>query len=475
MASDWTELYRPDTLDEVYGNPKAVKDLREWASEWEQGVPKKRAAVLMGPPGVGKTSAAIALANEYGWGVVEMNASDQRNADAIKRIALRGALTETFTDEGEFLSSRDGFKKLIILDEADNVFGREDRGGIPAISELVQKTRQPVILIVNDFYELKRRSSAIASRTVQIKFSKIKSNTVRKVLAGIVQSEGIKVSKRGLDMIAENSNGDLRAGVRDIQSLSLGRKEIPESAVTQLENRFVSKSMYDLMYEIFKGSDPSKARRMIMDVDEKLDNVELWVEENLPYEYRDPEELTRGVEALCRADLFLGRVMRRQYFGFWSYASDMLSFGVAASRSGPRRGYSRFRFPGFLIKMSRTKGRRGIQSRVADKIGTHAHTSKSRAREDILPYFCILFKGDRDFRISMSLELELEQEEIAFIMGEKVDSKTVKHLMSEISKVRDMEDREDMTMRIEEVPAPTARVEEKEKEKEPPQRNLFEF
>ncbi|NYT12496.1 MAG: replication factor C large subunit [Methanomassiliicoccales archaeon] len=473
MASDWTELYRPDTLDEVHGNPKAVKDLRDWARRWEEGKPDKKAVVLMGPPGVGKTSAALALANEFGWGVVEMNASDQRNADAIKRIALRGALADTFTDDGEFLSSHHGYRKLIILDEADNIFGREDRGGIPAISDLIQKTKQPVILIVNDFYELKRRSSAIASQTKQIRFSKVKANTIGKVLGGIVQNEGLKISQRALDMIADNSNGDLRAAVRDLQSLSMGRKEVSEKDAATLQNRFVSKTMYDLMTEIFKGNDPLKARSMMMDVDETLDSVKLWVEENLPYEYKDPEELVKGMEALCRADLFLGRVIRRQYFGFWSYASDMLSFGVASSRDKPHRGYSRFRFPGYLIKMSRTKARRAVQSSISDKIGMKAHTSKSRAREDILPYLSWLFQKNRDFRIALSIDLDLEQEEMAFLLGEKVDSPTVKHLIAEIAKVKDVTERGEITRPIDE-PSPP-----QEQRPEPSdvrsQRNLFEF
>ena len=92
MGDDWTELYRPKSLKDVVGNPKAVKELRDWAMSWEHGPPADKAVVLKGPPGIGKTSTALALARDMGWGVVEMNASDHRNADSIQKIAIRGAV-----------------------------------------------------------------------------------------------------------------------------------------------------------------------------------------------------------------------------------------------------------------------------------------------------------------------------------------------------------------------------------------------
>src|SRR2546429_9308692 len=149
---NWAERHRPKDLDDIVANPTAVAELRKWAAAWQRGRPDKKAVILQGPPGIGKTSAALALAKEMGWSVVEMNASDSRNSEAIRKVATRGAVLQTFTETGEFVRSREGGRKLIILDEADNVFGREDKGGIGAIGEMIQETRQPGVLIANDYY-----------------------------------------------------------------------------------------------------------------------------------------------------------------------------------------------------------------------------------------------------------------------------------------------------------------------------------
>ena len=86
-SAKWTEKYRPNSLQEVLGNGKAISELREWAEAWEQDRPVTRAAILYGPAGTGKTSAALALAREMDWEEVEMNASDVRTAGMIDRIA----------------------------------------------------------------------------------------------------------------------------------------------------------------------------------------------------------------------------------------------------------------------------------------------------------------------------------------------------------------------------------------------------
>ena len=162
---DWTEEYRPKSLDEVVGNEKALSELIKWASSWNAGIPKKRAVILSGKPGTGKTSSALALANDFGWIPIELNTSDARNALKIKRVATTGSINETFSDDGLFISTKIGGRKLIVLDEADNLYetsegsfrkGEDlsDKGGKKAIIDTIKDTKQPIILIVNDYYSL---------------------------------------------------------------------------------------------------------------------------------------------------------------------------------------------------------------------------------------------------------------------------------------------------------------------------------
>lgn len=121
-----TERIRPERLGDIVGNPAALEELRQWAEKWRAGSAPMaaRAVALVGPPGVGKTTAALALARELGWTVVEMNASDARNQRAIELVAGRASLTTTLGIDGEYRPYRAGARTLIVLDEADSLFGR---------------------------------------------------------------------------------------------------------------------------------------------------------------------------------------------------------------------------------------------------------------------------------------------------------------------------------------------------------------
>ena len=150
------ERLRPKRLGEIVGNPQARSDLRSWAERWLAGVPAgHRAALLIGPPGVGKTTAAAALANEFGWGFVEMNASDARNQSSIEQIAGRASISQGL-DAGT--DARGPRRTLILLDEADCLSGRASDSAKPvreplSLREFLQR-RYPTVESLNKAWGL---------------------------------------------------------------------------------------------------------------------------------------------------------------------------------------------------------------------------------------------------------------------------------------------------------------------------------
>jgi len=430
----WTEKYRPKSLDEVVGNPAAVADLRKWADGWTRGRPDKKAVILQGDPGIGKTSAALALATEMGWTLIEMNASDSRNADAIERIATRGSVLQTFSTTGEFLRADQGGRKLIVLDEADNVFGREDKGGIAAIVGLIQNTRQPVILIANDYYALTRRSSSLKRLCRTIKFQPINRAAMKSLLRGICLKEGIGFEDDVLDFIVERSQGDLRSAVNDLESIAIGKTQLSGPATSSLGYRDREQTIFAALEEIFRSGDARRARESVLGLDESPEDLILWVDHNLPYEFTTAADRARGFDRLSRADVYLGRVRRRQDYGLWSFAREMMSMGVATARRDRPRG-GQLGFPQYLLLMSRSRGLRTARNSLAKKLGAHLHTSAAAALNDLLPPFRALYAGDEELRVQMTAQLGLEAREVAYLLDEAEDSHAVKHLLERAGEI----------------------------------------
>ncbi len=291
---------------------------------------------------------------------------------------------------------------------------------------------QPVILIVNDFYELKRKSEAVKNNTLQIAFKRTTASTMSKALYRIAEAEGVDVEPEAMELIASNASGDMRAAVRNLQSLSLGSDTVTLEMAEGLSRRDSRSDMYDLMTAMFRKPDPSRARSIMWSLDEDPDSVEIWIDENLPYEYADHGDLVRGYESLCRADVFLQRVYRRQYYGFRSYAGDLMTMGVTNARMTDRFNRERIRFPMYLSRMSKSKPARAMKKALTYKVAVACHTSTKRASMDVLPYLKMIAANDPDFRMHLIESMDLEPAEAAFIMNVKEDSAAIRKLYKQV-------------------------------------------
>lgn len=423
---NWTDKYRPKHLKDIIGNSEAKEELVKWARSWQTHIPEKKAIILYGKPGTGKTSSAYALANDFNWEIIELNASDERNREILRKIVLAGAVNETLSFEG-------GYKKrLIVLDEADNLYEKEgDFGGKRTIVEIIKVTKQPIILIANDYYELIKGSGAELKKICKpIHFKKLEEAEIVNILKKICRAENINAGERVLYHIARRCDGDARSAINDLQSISYNRV-ITVDMVYNIGRREREKEIFTGLRNIFKAMDLKTAVKEARQIDEPPENLILWIDENLPLEYKNIDDLTRAYKFLSKADVFLGRIYRRQYYGLWSYASELMSGGVAVSKKHSYRTFTKYNFPEWLLRMSKSREHRHIKLQIAKKFSSVMHCSKRKVIE-ILPIIKQLFLND-DFAILLTAKLGLTQAELEFFAGER--AKKILEKAEEIKKM----------------------------------------
>lgn len=422
--SDWTEKYRPSSLSALRGNDKACNKLREWAESWED---HREAVIIHGPPGIGKTSAAHALASDLGWPTIELNASDSRTKDVIERVAGEAAKSGTLTGGG------DG-KRLVIMDEADNIHGNADRGGARATTSLVKEANQPMILIANEFYDM---SQGLRGACQDIEFRSVSKRSIVPVLRDICRKEGIEFDSDALQKIAEMNSGDLRGAVNDLQALAEGRDHLKADNVVTGE-RDTTQGIFEYLDTVIKEAGPEEALKASYDVDETPDDLINWIEDNMPKDY-EGEELAVAYQFLSNADRWLGRVRATQNYSYWRYAGDNMTAGVAAARREPKGGWTRYGPPSYWSKLGRSRGKRETRDYIARQIAATNGISMASARKEILPHLRVMTHHckNRELTVAMAAQYELETKHVSFITGSGKDTNKVQSIVEDAQELRE--------------------------------------
>ncbi len=388
----YAETYRPRKLSEISGQPAALKELMAWFNTWPE---QKKAAILYGRAGIGKTSTVIALSNEVNADLLELNASNQRNYDVIMKIVGNAATSSTL----------DGGRKIILLDEADNVFGKEDKGGNQAISEIIDITRNPIILIANEYWEIPQ---GIRQKAKMIEFRTLVPASILKVLKRIAEEEHLTVSDELLNEIAQNAHGDLRAALNDLESLTDEAYANPRDTKT---------SIFDALSSLFRAHSV-EVRKEFMNMDKEPREILLWIAENTPLVY-DLPDAARAYYYLSRADVFLGRVLRMQYYKLWAYAMDLMTSGVSMARVG-RYHFQRFQQPSLFASLARSKKDREMNHQIYRKIGGRCHCSFREAEEYVIMMRALEKETERAASLSRYFRLNEEEVLHVFKKGDKI-------------------------------------------------------
>ncbi len=402
----WTEKYRPKSLSELVGNEDAKKKFIAWLNAFLKGKAHKKAALLYGPPGSGKTSLVHAVASQFGWELIELNASDFRSREAIER-RVYGAAT---------MGSLYGKRKIILIDEVDGINAREDAGAIPAILKLIEKTRYPVVLTANDPWDPKLKPLRDACEVIE--FKKLKKREVMKVLSEICRREGIECDRSILSAIADNAKGDLRAAINDLQTLAMGKKRINLADLNILGSRAEQASMFDIVRTVLTARKPEQALAVTRLPSLDYEMLLLWLSENIPYQYAGSyRAIADAYEALSWADIMLARMKRKQIWQLLPYALELMTAGVASARDKPPYRFVRYSFPQRLRMLARTKSSREKFREVASMVARSLHISVSTLRTEVVPFLRVIYENDPDMAKRIYRSLGLSKKEFEILIG----------------------------------------------------------
>ena len=389
----WTKKYAPVCVKELVGDISSIMKLEDFIKNFSRQ--SKKAMILYGPTGTGKTDAVYALAKELKLEVVELNASDVRKKDYILEI-VGNAINQ---------GSLFGSGKVILIDEIDGLSGMKDRGGAQALASLVGKSSFPIVMTANDPW--KSKLSGLRRKSFMVEFCALSYLEIFKVLKRISEGEEINISDQVLKAIANHVGGDLRSAINDFQLVAFGRKEVLKEHLDELGERNKEEEIYNLLRLIFKSKDSLLILQTFDNTNLKFDDIVLWIDENLPKEYFG-SELSVAYDRFSKSDVFKGRIMKRQHWRFLVYQKYLMSVGVAISKIKSKKGFVNYGPTTRILKLWKAKMKYGKKKAICEKIAEKCHMSSKRALKDVFPYVQNVLEKEKEF-------LDLNEEEIEWL------------------------------------------------------------
>ncbi len=385
----WTEKYRPKKLEEIKGQDNIILNLKEFLRNFGK---KKNAILLYGPPGTGKTSLAYVIANETDSEIFELNASDLRNKEKLKGV-LKPAVEQ---------KSLKKTNKIILVDEVDGI-SETDYGGLSELIGIIESSSYPIIITANDIWD--RKFSTLRKKCEMLQLKEINYNVIKEVISEISKKEGLTIDNEFITEIAVKAKGDLRAAINDLQTLS----KLKDYFSVILDERNKETDIFNSLKKVFKEMPTNEMLGIFDSVNMPIDDIILWLEENIPSEYKG-EELAKAYDMLSKTDVFKGRIYKQQYWRFLVYENIFLSYGISSSKKNAKTGFTSYKKPSRILQIWLNNQKTMQKKSICKKYAEHVHVSQKRAMAEF-PVIKQIIKSNPNIQ----KELKLEEEEIEYL------------------------------------------------------------
>ena len=382
--------HQPQRLEEIKGQDGAMIKLQAFFKTFKKG----KGLFLYGPSGTGKTSSVYAYAKEHGYEVLELNASDARKQSVLKEFLSKA------TGQASLFAD----KKIILLDEIDGLSGIQDRGAASVIADYIKKSSFPIVATGVD--PLDKKVKPIKKVSELIEFKPLTPSAITTVLEYVAKTHKAPYDEQVAKQVARNAAGDVRAALTDFFIAT-----IDATSELALAARKQTPTLSQALVRVFKSTQPDVVFGAYDDVQEDLDKIFLWVDQNVSKEYTKPKDLDRAFDMIAIADRFFGRIRRWQYYRFYVYCYLLLSVGVALSKDEKYDSPPRYSQPSRLLKYWQANMTYAKRKNIIEKLANATSTSQKTALQDTYPLLLSVLVRDA----AVQEELELEAEEIEWL------------------------------------------------------------
>ena len=369
----WSEKYRPQSIADMVGNEEARTAFVEWFAKWKKGT---KPLLLVGPPGIGKTTLANLASKQFGYDMIGLNASDIRNKQRIQEML------------SPVLSNLSIFgKQMIFVDEVDGIHGRSDFGGVEGLIKILKEPTVPIILAANSETSDKMKGIKKVVKTIHLK--PLPPRLLQLYLQKILKNENAKLGLGSIIKIIINSRGDLRSMINSSQALVTGFEPSTERSFERL-------NVEDGINAFFKANSKDEARIVLyslrIDPREKINAFySSVITSNI-----SQIEMEKMLQVLSEADLLYGRIMKTQEWRLLRYLDNIL---LKLYQKDTSIRYTKYNLSWPLLNRLRWDGR-SIKS-LANVFAKKMHISKSTFATFYFPFILFCMKNKK-------LELEID-------------------------------------------------------------------